>query len=237
YPPYLAIVGGVVKLPCNITSPSDEDNVVLILWYRDDVSTPLYSIDSRSVSITNAKHFPGDILGDRGYFNVTYPIAYLIINPVNEDDSGEYRCRVDFRKARTVNRIMKLNVIVPVQHITIFDDYANRVKDIAGAYNENSKVNLTCEAEGGNPSPSVVWYSGATMIDETYYITPKGTTVNTLSLPPLKREDLMMVLSCKAFNNNITAPVSHTIAVDINCKFSQRLKHARYPLCVTFKHF
>ncbi|RWS12925.1 cell adhesion molecule 4-like protein [Dinothrombium tinctorium] len=218
YPPYIAIVGGSVQLPCNVTPPSDEDSVVLILWYRDDTSNPIYSIDARITSLSKAKHFPSDILADRGTFNITYPLSYLRINPVREDDGGEYRCRVDFKKARTVNRIFKLNVIVPVVQIVVFDDYGNNIKDIAGPYNEGSSVNLTCEAEGGSPSPSVHWFQGSAVIDDTFFISPKGTTVNTLSLSPLKRDDLMMVLSCKASNNNITAPVSHTIAIDMNLK-------------------
>ncbi len=84
----------------------------LVLWYRDDTGNPIYSVDARTTHLDNAKHFSAsDILGTRGVFNITYPMSYMRINPVKSNDGGEYRCRVDFRRARTINRILKLNVI------------------------------------------------------------------------------------------------------------------------------
>ena len=37
--------------------------------------------------------------------------AHLLIDPVAASDEGDYRCRVDFRKARTVNTVISLKVI------------------------------------------------------------------------------------------------------------------------------
>lgn len=37
--------------------------------------------------------------------------AFLIIDPVMEEDSGTYLCRVDFKWARTVNTVTNLTVI------------------------------------------------------------------------------------------------------------------------------
>lgn len=111
-PAYTAVVGGEVMLPCNVTSPTNDDSVSLILWYRDDTGNPIYSVDARSIPVERAKHFSApEILGSRGVFNITYPLSYLRIKPVKGSDGGEYRCRVDFRRARTINRILKLNVI------------------------------------------------------------------------------------------------------------------------------
>lgn len=101
-----------MALPCNVTPPTYDDGVSLVLWYRDDTGNPIYSVDARTTHLDNAKHFSAaEILGNRGVFNITYPMAYMRINPVKANDGGEYRCRVDFRRARTVNRILKLNVI------------------------------------------------------------------------------------------------------------------------------
>lgn len=36
-----SLVGETVNLPCNVTSYAD-DEVVLVLWYRDDIGTPIY---------------------------------------------------------------------------------------------------------------------------------------------------------------------------------------------------
>jgi hypothetical protein len=111
-PAYSAVLGGEIALPCNVTPPTYDDGVSLVLWYRDDTGNPIYTVDARIIHLDKAKHFSAtDILGSRGVFNITYPMSYLRIKPVESTDSGEYRCRVDFRRARTVNRILKLNVI------------------------------------------------------------------------------------------------------------------------------
>lgn len=48
---------------------------------------------------------------DRVYFNQHNQPAFLQIDPVQTKDAGEYRCRVDFKKARTVNIVIQLKVI------------------------------------------------------------------------------------------------------------------------------
>lgn len=85
----------------------------LILWYRDDLSSPIYTVDARPVAhLHSAKHlFDSSTLANRVTFNITYPVSYLRFKPVVETDSAEYRCRVDFRRGRTINRVMQLNVI------------------------------------------------------------------------------------------------------------------------------
>ncbi|XP_054168583.1 synaptogenesis protein syg-2-like [Oppia nitens] len=219
FPAYNAVVGGVVALPCNVTPPTYDDGVSLVLWYRDDTGNPIYTVDARTTHLDNAKHFSSsEILGNRGVFNITYPMAYMRINPVKANDGGEYRCRVDYRRARTVNRILKLNVIVPVSKVVIYDDSRNRISDIAGPFNEDSSVNLTCESEGGNPSPTVKWWRGSALSDESYYTTPKGLIRNVIHIPKLTRDDLMMVLTCQASNTNLTVPATQTIAIDLNLK-------------------
>jgi hypothetical protein len=37
-----AIVGETIYLPCNISTHEHGDDVVLILWYREDKGTPIY---------------------------------------------------------------------------------------------------------------------------------------------------------------------------------------------------
>ena len=41
------MVGGAVSLPCNMTSSVPGDQVRLVLWFRSDKMTPVYSLDSR----------------------------------------------------------------------------------------------------------------------------------------------------------------------------------------------
>lgn len=38
----IGVTGGKVALPCNITPPTYDDAVSLILWYKDESTTPIY---------------------------------------------------------------------------------------------------------------------------------------------------------------------------------------------------
>ena len=104
-------------MPCNITRPSQDDNVTLVLWYRDDTNgIPIYSVDTRSANGSldkdKAKHFVGEVFaGNRANFDVSVQPALLRIDPVLDDDGMEYRCRVDFKWGRTMISYITLNVI------------------------------------------------------------------------------------------------------------------------------
>lgn len=118
---YNAVLDGEIALPCNITAPSFDDGVSLVLWYRDDIASPIYTVDARSsASLESAQHFlHRDIFEKRASFNLSYPLSFLRIKPVKSSDGGDYRCRVDFRRARTVNRILKLTVIGECMELSI----------------------------------------------------------------------------------------------------------------------
>ena len=36
-------IGSLVELPCNTTSPLRNDNVKLVLWFRNDSAIPFYT--------------------------------------------------------------------------------------------------------------------------------------------------------------------------------------------------
>ena len=78
------------------------------MWYRATRAQPFYIIDARGIDIRTAEH---QKVHDRVHFRLDYPIGYLHIAPVYRNDSGEYRCRVDFRRGRTINRILRLQTI------------------------------------------------------------------------------------------------------------------------------
>lgn len=42
---------------------------------------------------------------------------------------------------------------------------------------------------------------------------------NTLTLGPLTRNDLKLLLTCEASNNNLTIPTSVVVMVDMNCEY------------------
>ncbi|XP_017477893.1 PREDICTED: nephrin-like [Rhagoletis zephyria] len=178
-----ALIGGTIHLPCNITAPSFDDGVSLVLWYRDDIASPIYTVDARSsASLESAQHFlHRDIFEKRASFNLSYPLSFLRIKPVKSSDGGDYRCRVDFRRARTVNRILKLTVI-------------------------------------GNPLPAVHWWKGSHLIDTDYFVVNNSISRNVLTLANLTRDDLLMTLTCQAYNTNLTVAVSQSITLDLHLK-------------------
>lgn len=108
-----------MTLPCNLSPPSADDIISLVLWYRLDLPNPIYTLDARGPCgpavadcFTSAKHFSSKVLGSRAVFNVSRrALAHLRLDPVEEDDAGEYRCRVDFKRGRTLSQLVKLNVI------------------------------------------------------------------------------------------------------------------------------
>lgn len=110
-----------------------------MIWYKGLTGKPLSSLDagsahslpspssSRSHSQTspastsskssqmlnpnniydaNTKHFTNE-----KYSFDTSRTPSLVINSLSEDDSGDYRCRIDYKIARTRNYVVRLNVI------------------------------------------------------------------------------------------------------------------------------
>ncbi|KAH8023084.1 hypothetical protein HPB51_010868 [Rhipicephalus microplus] len=113
----VGVLGERASLPCDMTPNTTDDEVSLVLWYKDDSTTPIYSCDARRSSLSQAHHAPADWLGHRAYLRLGPPEepaggqAALELYPVHEEDEGLYRCRVDFRKARTRNYEVVLKVI------------------------------------------------------------------------------------------------------------------------------
>lgn len=87
----MALLGSNVALPCNVTPLSPGDSVSLILWYRNESVKPLYRVDARDVYLDKAEHSLDDGLQSRVVFHINYPLGYLQIKPILEDDGGEYR--------------------------------------------------------------------------------------------------------------------------------------------------
>lgn len=105
-------MGGRADLPCDIEIPHESDAISLILWYHGDSrGIPIYSLDSRDLPLHKARPFPSAEYIHRAYFDVMARPPFLKLEPVLESDVGEYRCRVDYSRQRTQNRIIKLEVV------------------------------------------------------------------------------------------------------------------------------
>ncbi|KAH6930548.1 hypothetical protein HPB50_014675 [Hyalomma asiaticum] len=144
-----ALAGGEALLPCDL-SP-DNDSVALVLWYKDALPTPVYSVDARRGDVSQARH-SSIAWGTRAYF-VTQPTPGLRLQDLAVTDSGVYRCRVDFRKDRTRNHETSLLVIEPPGTPVIREAAGDRepLRSLIGPYNEGDSLALVCDVEGVRP--------------------------------------------------------------------------------------
>ncbi|XP_053201248.1 synaptogenesis protein syg-2-like [Panonychus citri] len=229
---------GKAMLPCSIDHPNN-DTIDLILWFRGEDETALYSLDARKGPIQRAQHFPNkdsslsssssspssslspsikSTSSSHAYIDISGRPPSLIIESVKLDDAGEYRCRIDFRKSRTQYRTVQLEVIIGPRDVVIMDEFGQRLRDLVGPFNEGAHMTLICEAEGGSPHPQLRWYKDGHLIDETWNITIQGIIRNELAINHIQRSDLMTTLTCIANNSNLTKPVSTSITLDLNLR-------------------
>ncbi|XP_042897575.1 neural cell adhesion molecule 2 isoform X2 [Parasteatoda tepidariorum] len=215
---FYAVAGNRISMPCNITAPSSDDVVTLVLWYKGDMKVPIYTLDARKGPIEKSKHFPSSKLGRRVHFDLHVKNPGLAIDPVKGEDAGTYRCRVEYKRYRTLSYQYELKVIVPPREVNIMDDRGQRIEETIGPVDEGSNVTLICEAEGGSPSPSVTWWRDSVLLDDTYHITTQGYVRNDVILIRLKRSDLSAIFTCQAANNNLTVPTSYSVTLDLNLR-------------------
>ncbi|XP_017474912.1 PREDICTED: uncharacterized protein LOC108365409, partial [Rhagoletis zephyria] len=150
-PPIISesLQGTLGQLPCNVTPPILDDRLALVIWFKVGLKTPIYSVDTRDSSYTEGTHWSDEFYRDRLSFTVEGGTGTLEIAKTRPEDTGEYRCRVDFQKSPTRNSKVNLTVITPPESIIILDSKGATIKDYKlGPYNEGSVINITCVAVG-----------------------------------------------------------------------------------------
>lgn len=70
----------------------------------------------------------------------------------------------------------------------------------------------------GRPQPRLTWWQENTLLDDSYTSINEKKVKNELQIEKLQRHHLNAVLTCQAANNNITAPISAPVSLNLNCK-------------------
>ncbi|XP_076310343.1 protein turtle homolog B-like [Tachypleus tridentatus] len=230
---YTAVEQGRVALPCDISPPAVNDSVALVLWYKDESTQPIYMLDARRGSLKEAHQISGPQLEYRSHFHMINRPAFLQIDPVRKDDGGTYRCRVDYHRGRSINTVIKLQVVEPPSEVVILDEKNQRLSGIIGPYNEGHSLTLTCQSLGGKPRPTVSWLKDNSLLDKDYIFLPDKTVENVLNIPKLWRHDLLTNLTCQSSNNNVTVPVSSSVSIDLNLKPEKiKIEPFKVPLAI-----
>ncbi|KAG8189767.1 hypothetical protein JTE90_017684 [Oedothorax gibbosus] len=211
----IAVEGGKVDLGCDITPPSSSDDVALVLWYKDESTTPLYSLDSRRRGLYQAKHAPGQEIVGRAILDMSARPTVLRVEGLKAEDEGEYRCRVDFKIARSRNSLVILEIIIPPKKPVIKDNTGEILQRVSGPHNLGSRLKLICEVEGGKPTPTVTWWKDSLLLDDSFQV-HNHVVRNELIVDSLDRGDLHSSYSCHASNNNISLPSVASVMIDMN---------------------
>ncbi|XP_068231364.1 neural cell adhesion molecule 2-like [Palaemon carinicauda] len=236
--------GQSVGLPCDVSHPPD-DGIHLLLWFRDSLTTPIYRFDGRRQVGGEDSHWADEkVLGTRASIDVSSTPSIFRLSSLTLSDEGLYKCRVDFMFHPTKTTRVRLYVVVPPKKVTVFmeaqDGTQKPIKGVVGPLQEGEMLHLICIANGGSPPPLVVWFENTRLIDShmesddgdhhnaslnTGSITEtissetsfelSGNPYNSLTLGPLTRKDLKLLLTCEASNNNLTLPTSVVVMVDM----------------------
>ncbi|XP_035795445.1 hemicentin-2-like isoform X2 [Anopheles albimanus] len=213
------------ELPCDITAPSAQDGVKLVLWFKDSTGIPLYSLDSRSgVPIADAQHSTiANDLGQRLFFSVgaTPKEARLKIRNIKMSDGGVYRCRVDYFNSPTRNYRVNLTLAVPPEEPRIFDAQGKEISTVAGPFREGHELFLSCQVSGGRPPPRVTWWrDGAEISSTSHPSAVEGTAamVNQLFISTVTRDYFGSRLQCRAAGSKLVPAVTKEISIQVHLK-------------------
>ncbi|XP_066588707.1 neural cell adhesion molecule 2-like isoform X2 [Prorops nasuta] len=219
-----AAVGDDVELPCDITPPTPTDTLSMVLWFKDEVGIPLYSLDARMGNYHNAVHWAGsDDLGNRTYFQVADGHrAKLKVTRVTLKDQGLFRCRVDFVNSPTRNFRVNLTLVEEPTSPVIYDAQGREVTGVGGPFLEGYDLLLTCQVSGGRPRPEVTWWKDGELLDGVVDNSLIGSsskfTVNHLFVGKIGRSLWGAKLECRAKSEPMKKAIIREVPLEIYLK-------------------
>lgn len=106
-------MGSSIRIACN-GSHWNDDSISLVLWFKGSSPEPIYSVEDRgrsSPKLSGARHHISESFRGRAKFVTADTPPYLEVSPLESDDQGEYRCRIDYRARQRENFLAILFVL------------------------------------------------------------------------------------------------------------------------------
>ena len=94
-------------------------------------------------------------------------IRLMHLQKLELEDSGRYKCRVDYFLEQTTLHQIDLSVVVAPQKPTIYFQNGLTVNNRLSA-RLNSTISLKCEAFGGFPPPNLTWWKNNNILDSSF---------------------------------------------------------------------
>ncbi|EFX89926.1 hypothetical protein DAPPUDRAFT_20705, partial [Daphnia pulex] len=158
--------GGSAILPCDMSLPSLDDAIYLVVWFLEPNKKPIYTFDARGKPLSMGRRWSEVVsFGLRADFRFSLhgqipSKGHLIINGTTLADEGIYRCRVDFKNSPARHFRVQLNVTVPPSEPRITDETGREIRSAKlGPLKKKQWAVLQCHVTGGKPSPEVEWYT------------------------------------------------------------------------------
>ena len=166
--------------------------------------------------------------------------AQLRVDNIEEEDAGNFSCRVDFRNSPTVATTVNLQVVVSVDLVfliggnlqvveratkpTVLSDDGTEVMGSIGPYRLGEALVLVCLAEG-KPPPAIKWLIQGELFDNEMDPMESGDKAqrsaggqrrNTLVIESLTREHSGVTLRCVAENTELQQPPYTDIVIELS---------------------
>ncbi|CAG9105517.1 unnamed protein product [Plutella xylostella] len=207
--PAQGLEGGAATLACPSAPDQPADEMMLLVWYKDNA--PIYSYDARIGSSWSNEFFNSS---GRVSVDLHRQPTTITVSRLREDDEGLYHCRVDFLMTPTRNIGVNLSIVVVPSFPFFLDEMGNKVESKVGPYHEGDTLMLSCLVIGGRPPPRISWYSGGALVDASDGASEvPGVKENELYLP-LTREH-SGPLTCRASNTELIAPVEASVEIEL----------------------